>query len=98
MMTLGIPDAMPMQMKNTTTSVNATMSMPLTYRVRVQGMIPLTMSDRLCGMQITTSAEAGEAQSTIIGSLQDQSALAGVLNTLYEMHYPVLSVECLDVR
>lgn len=73
------------------------MDMPLVYRVRVQGIIPLDMSTRFRGMQITNAADLGEDRSTIVGSLPDQSALAGVLNTLYEMHYPVLSVECLDL-
>jgi len=31
--------------------------------------------------------------ATLVGRLQDQAELAGVLNTLYEMHLPLLSVE-----
>jgi hypothetical protein len=30
------------------------------------------------------------------GHLPDQAALSGILNTLYEMHLPLLSVENLD--
>jgi hypothetical protein len=30
------------------------------------------------------------------GELLDQAALAGVLTTLYDLHLPVLSVECLS--
>jgi hypothetical protein len=30
------------------------------------------------------------------GELLDQAALAGVLITLYDLHLPVLSVECLS--
>jgi hypothetical protein len=86
-----------MQTDDMTNGVKATMCTPLTYRVCVQGVIPLVMADRLCGMQITRTGVAGDERSTIIGSLPDQAALAGVLNTLYEMHYPVLSVECLDI-
>ncbi len=33
--------------------------------------------------------------STLTGELPDQTALAGVLNALYEMHLTVLSVEYL---
>jgi hypothetical protein len=31
------------------------------------------------------------------GELSDQSALAGVLNTIYELHLPVISVKCLNI-
>ena len=34
--------------------------------------------------------------ATLVGRLQDQAELAGVLNTLYELHLPLLSVEYLD--
>jgi hypothetical protein len=46
------------------------------------------------GMNITTSS--GD-QSTLVGRLPDQAALSGVLSSLYERQYPVLSVECLEV-
>lgn len=75
----------------------ATMNSPAVYRVRVQGAIPLEWSARLIGMNITTSIDADENQSTLVGRLPDQSALCGVLNTLYDSQYPVLSVECLEV-
>ena len=29
-------------------------------------------------------------------SEQDQAALSGVLNTLYDLHLPLLNVECID--
>ena len=31
-----------------------------------------------------------------VGQLRDQAELAGVLNTLYELHLVLLSVECLE--
>ena len=78
-------------------STKATMNCPAVYRVRVQGSIPLDWSVRLMGMNITTSVDAGDDQSTLVGRLPDQAALSGVLNTLYETQFPVLSVECLEV-
>jgi len=55
-------------------------------------------SARLMGMNITRSnrAQNGE-ETTLVGRLPDQAALSGVLNTLYDKQYPVLSVECLEV-
>lgn len=71
---------------------------PAVYRVCVEGRIPLDWSDRFMGMNITSSnaAKSGE-RTTLVGRLPDQAALAGILNTLYEKEYPVLSVECLEV-
>lgn len=67
------------------------------YRIRAQGRIPAHWSDRLEGMAICLDAPANAPPtSTLEGELHDQAALAGVLQTLYEMHLPVLSVECLS--
>ena len=68
------------------------------YQITVQGRIDPTWSDRLEGMTIClTTAEAGSPLTTMEGELGDQSALAGVLNTIYELHLPVLSVKRLDI-
>jgi hypothetical protein len=66
---------------------------PATYQIQVQGIIAPGWSDRLEGMGITVS-EPDDAPSvtTLLGELIDQAALSGVLNTLYTMHLPVLSV------
>jgi len=70
---------------------------PATYQIAVEGRIALTWSDRLEGMTIHQAAEAAESPvTTLEGELSDQAALAGVLNTLYELHLPVLSVNRLD--
>jgi len=70
---------------------------PATYRIGVEGRIPARWFDRLEGMSITErSPEAESAVTTLLGELADQAALAGVLNTLYELHLPVLSVERLS--
>ena len=80
-----------------TTGNKATMNCPAVYRLRLQALIPLDWSVRLMGMNITTSNDADNDQSTLVGRLPDQAALSGVLNTLYDTQFPVLSVECLEV-
>jgi len=80
-----------------TNATKATMNCPAVYRVRVQGSLPLDWSARLMGMNITMSNDADHAQSTLVGRLPDQAALSGVLNTLYDSQFPVLSVECLEL-
>jgi hypothetical protein len=70
---------------------------PAIYRIRVEGAINSNLSSRLEGVNITqVSGEEGSAECILVGRLADQSALAGLLNTLFELHRPVLSVECLE--
>ena len=38
----------------------------------------------------------GSCVTSLVGELSDQADLAGVFNTLYGLHLPVLSVECLN--
>jgi hypothetical protein len=73
-----------------------TMSDPADYRIRIQGRIGPSWIGRLAGMVATeSSGESGEEVTTLVGRLADQAALAGILNTLYELHLPVLSAEWL---
>jgi hypothetical protein len=60
-------------------------------------MIDPDWSDRLSGMTIDlVREEARPPVTTLKGELSDQAALAGILNTLYELHLPILSVLCLS--
>jgi len=43
-------------------------------------------------------AEDKQPMSILIGHLNDQAALSGVMNALYGLHLPVFSVELLDER
>ena len=69
---------------------------PATYRIRVQGRLDKNWSDRLGGMAITGTTRDNLPVTFLVGHLTDQAALSGVLNTLYELHLPLLSVENLD--
>ena len=72
---------------------------PARYRICVRGYLERSWSRRLGGMEITTAAHQGkELATTLVGWLADQAALLGVLNALYGMHVPLLSVECLAVE
>jgi len=66
---------------------------PAIYRIVVQGR--LRDDSCLGGMSIvSTSAEGEEPVTTLQGPLRDQAELSGVLNTLYEYHVSILTVEC----
>ena len=70
---------------------------PGNYRIRVRGFLDESWSERLAGMYITTSKRGDpKKEVTLVGRMRDQAELSGVLNTLYEMHLPLLSVEYLD--
>lgn len=74
-----------------------TFDRPGNYRIRVQGYLNDSWSDRLGGMRITTSSQGDQGLvTTIVGRVRDQAELAGVLNTLYELHLTLLSVEYLN--
>ncbi len=67
---------------------------PGTYKVVVQGILGEEWSDRLAGMRLTKNCPEGEPPATtLIGHLRDQTQLNGVLNSLYNLHLPILSVE-----
>lgn len=60
----------------------------------MQGRIASNWSDRLEGMTISQASMGSDTPvTTMEGELSDQTALAGVLNTLYEQHLSILLVE-----
>jgi hypothetical protein len=71
---------------------------PAIYQIIAQGKIDPSWSDRLEGMTISqVTVDADPPLTTLEGELSDQAALAGVLNTLYELHLPLFSVKRLSV-
>jgi hypothetical protein len=71
--------------------------LPATYQISVQGRIDPSWSDRLEGMTAQSSTGESTSCTTMLeGVLSDQAALAGVLNTLYELHLTVILVKRLD--
>jgi len=73
-----------------------TLDTPATYRIRVKGYLDSSWADCLSGLTISQSAQGDEpVVTTLYGQVLDQAALAGVLNGLYGLHLPLLSVEYL---
>ena len=71
---------------------------PGNYRIRVLGLLDESWSDRLGGLRITAcSLKDQEGPVTeLVGQVLDHAKLAGVLNSLYELHLMLLSVEYLS--
>ena len=73
------------------------LDLPASYRIRLQGVLSKSWSARLGGMAIEVCYKTGKAPVTkLTGQLIDQAALYGVLNSAYDLGFPLLSVECLD--
>ena len=82
---------------NNSTQQMPTMAYPAMYRIRVRGQLDSSWSERLGGMTVTTSGGRDTDQTTMLeGQLLDQAALTGIINTLYDMQLPLISVECID--
>ena len=73
---------------NSTLKINT----PAIYHIKVHGKLSGSWSDSLSGMNITNYKQDGNI-TTLVGKLKDQAALAGVLQTLYELRFPILLVE-----
>lgn len=74
-----------------------TMQGSANYQIRVRGSLDASWSERLGGMRIDESQRPdGVLETTLVGRLADQAALSGVLNTLYELHLPVLLAQYMD--
>jgi hypothetical protein len=76
---------------------SAGMFEPATYRISILGTLDKKWSDYCGGMTIEHDIVLDQYPMTILrGLLADQSALVGVINTLYDMGCPILSVECVE--
>ena len=70
---------------------------PATYKIIVRGTIDPATAKRLSGMSISQIlSEDGEVETVVVGRLADQAAQSSVLNTLYGLHLPVVSADCLE--
>jgi len=75
----------------------ANISRGTTFQILIRGYLQTSWSDRLGGLTITNGAVEPDSPVTILqGALPDQAALLGVLNALYDMRFPLISVNCLD--
>jgi len=78
---------------------SASMFEPATYRISILGTLDKQWSDYCGGMTIEHTIVLQQYPVTILtGLLTDQSALVGVINTLYDLGYPILTVECVEAR
>jgi hypothetical protein len=77
----------------------ASMFEPATYRIGILGTLDKKWSDYCGGMTIEHDLVLNQyPMTTLTGQLIDQSALIGVLNSLFDMGCPIISVECVEAQ
>ena len=76
--------------------MNTEKKYPATYRILLRGFLDKDWSDRLNGLTISTTAEEDESFTILEGPLEDEEALSGVLSTLHDLGYSLLSVDRLS--
>ena len=69
-----------------------TLDEPADYCIRVQGSVGEDWSDYLGGLEISLSQQDPPV-TKLTGQVIDQAALIGILNGLYDLGFPLLSVE-----
>jgi hypothetical protein len=71
-------------------------SAPGYYRIVVQGQLRPNWSERLGEMVVVPQPPQKDKKVTVLqGRVSDQAELSGILNTLHELHLPLLSVQYL---
>ena len=72
--------------------------LPCIYTIHVEGRLDNSWADRLGGLTITSIQEDDEGNQPVTvlkGCLPDQAGLLGILNTLYNLRFPILFVRYL---
>ena len=71
---------------------------PGKYRIRVLGSLDERFCGRLGGLHITACKPKDQEGSVteLCGKVRDQAELAGLLNSLFELHLTLLSVKYLN--
>ena len=69
------------------------------YRVCIAGTLPSSWENRLGGLQVVhEERNESSGPTTLMGAVNDQAELLGILNTLHELRCPLLLVEEVDVK
>ena len=69
---------------------------PGCYRIKVKGLLGQGWSDRIGAMQILPSSGQDQGMTVLQGCVSDQAELSGILNTLYELHLPLMAVQYIE--
>ncbi len=72
---------------------------PCSYRIRLEGGLSSSLSDRLGGTVITIEWREGIGMVTVLlGLLKDEADRSRALETVSQLRLPLLSVEAVETR
>ena len=72
---------------------------PAIYKIKVEGVLKENWIENFQGQKISTERLlSGKSISVLIGKINDQSALSGLLNMLYDYNMTILSVNMLNSK
>jgi hypothetical protein len=78
---------------------HSSMFEPATYKISILGTLDKKWSDYFGGMTFEHTLVLQQYPMTMLtGILADQAALIGILNSLYDMGCPIITVECVEAR
>lgn len=68
---------------------------PAYYTISVQGKLNPKLFDSFEEMKIIEDKTIDDISiTTIAGRIKDQTQLSGIINTIYDLGFPILLVEC----
>lgn len=68
------------------------------YRIEAQGRLQQAWAGRFGAMQMLQTPKTGSAVTILQGRVSDQAELLGILQTLHELHLPLLAVQYLGAE
>jgi len=66
---------------------------PAVYHIEIQGTLSPQWAEYLGGLEINISHQQDPSLTTLKGEITDQAALMGILNSLYNLGFPLRVVE-----
>jgi hypothetical protein len=73
-----------------------TLDRPVTYQIKVPGLLDKSWSGWIGEMKITVKSEGDDLPVTTLTGTFDQAGLQGVLRCLYSLGLPLISVNCIN--
>jgi hypothetical protein len=67
-----------------------------TYQITVRGKVDTKFMNRLNNLSVSHTETDDLTLTTLTGTIQDQAALNGLLNILYDHQYSVISLQKID--
>ena len=67
-----------------------------TYQITVQGKVDPKYMSQLNNLSVTHTVTSSQTLSTLTGEIVDQEDLSGILNTLFDNRYAVISVSKIE--